>query len=737
MHGLPVETRQNAQGPVRRRGFAGTFARVGERGFSTQFYLIMLVIALIGPGLLFTAILLVRYAATERARFEQDARENVRGISLAVEHDIAGLVAGLQTLATSPRLRNGEFEGFDAQARLVRDTIGLDILLRRPDGQQVVNTALKPGMPLPVTPLPFDTELAGGTQRAIVSGYLGAMSPAGAGYAIGVPVKLDGNVRYILSYSVPLSRIDALIARDHVVGWTTGVSDRDHIVLARLPQLEGTVGKPRLASLRQRASETIGVWEGKDRHQKPVTVVEEKSRFTGWTVAASIPQELVEARLRRWTWAFGGFGLLVLATSSALAVHLWSRVSRPLRQLAASGPALSRGHAIPRISSPIHEIRRLGDVLADASLRMRTRSEERDRALAETQKGLAALSESDKRFRLMADSAPALIWTTDQHAELIFANKQFEHLFGLTQPDLASNGWHKIIHPQDLPAFEAEFYDAFENRRRLSVATRVIDKDGEVLWLRCEGVPRLDETGAFLGYTGCSIDVSDAKRGEEHQRLLIDELNHRVKNTLATVQSIALQSLRGLEGEEAETARGAFEARLIALARVHDVLTRENWAGAEIGAVVGDAIRPLEAGAGQRSRFTVSGPPLRLPPRLALSIAMALHELGTNAVKYGALSREGGRVRITWTIERGTEKILTLRWSESGGPPVTKPTRKGFGSRLIERSLARELAGEVTLNYEPGGVVCTIKAPVLPPGPLDRKTAPPEPSPEEPIQLAG
>ncbi len=696
-------------------------SRLGQRGFSTQFYLIMLVIALIGPGLIFTAILLTRYAATERARFEQDARENVRGIALSIDRDTAGLVSVLQTLATSPRLKDGEFANFENQARLVREAVGLDLLLRRPDGQQIVNTALKPGAPLPVSTLPIDRELIDSGQRSMVTGYLAGAMPDQAHYAVAVPVRIDDATAFILSFSVPLNRIGGILGREQVRGWVTGVSDRDGIVLARLPDLPGVVGQSRLATLRQTATGTPGVWEGRDRDFKHVTVVEARSRLNGWTVAASIPRELVEARLRRWIWAFGGFGLLVLATSSVLAVHLWSRVSKPLRQLAASGPALARGQAIPRVASPIHEIRRLADVLSEASLRLRTRSEERDRALAETQRGLAALSESEARFRHMADSAPALIWMTDETAEVVFANMHFDHLFGRPAAEMAGGGWESIVHPPDLPAFQATFREAFEHRRPFRAEMRVVDRNGEIRWLRCEGVPRLDDHGTFLGFTGCNVDVTDAKRAEEHLRLLINELNHRVKNTLATVQSIAMQSLRGLEGEEAQSAKAAFEARLLALARAHDVLTRESWEGAELKTVVADAIRPLEAGEGQESRFAVSGPRLRLAPRLALSIAMALHELGTNAVKYGALSKEGGRVTITWTVQRRPELSLSLRWSESGGPPVTSPTRRGFGSRLIERSLARELAGRVELLYEPDGVVCIIEAPVPPPGLLERK----------------
>ena len=696
-------------------------SRLGQRGFSTQFYLIMLVIALIGPGLIFTAILLTRYAATERARFEQDARENVRGIALSIDRDTAGLVSVLQTLATSPRLKDGEFANFENQARLVREAIGLDLVLRRPDGQQIVNTALKPGAPLPVTTLPIDRELIDSGQRSMVTGYLAGAMPDQAHYVVAVPVRIDDGVAFILSFAVPLNRIAGILAREQVRGWVTGVSDRDAIVLARLPEMPGVVGQPRLATLRQTMTGTPGVWEGRDRNFKPVTVVEARSRLNGWTVGASIPRELVDARLRRWIWAFGGFGLLVLATSSVLAVHLWSRVSKPLRQLAASGPALARGQAIPRVASPIHEIRRLADVLSEASLRLRTRSEERDRALAETQRGLAALRESEARFRHMADSAPALIWMTDETGEVVFANMHFDHLFGRPATEMAGGGWESIVHPPDLPAFRATFQEAFEHRHPFRAEMRVIDRNGEIRWLRCEGVPRLDDHGTFLGFTGCNVDVTDAKRAEEHLRLLINELNHRVKNTLATVQSIAMQSLRGLDGEEAQVAKAAFEARLLALARAHDVLTRESWEGAELKTVVADAIRPLEAAEGQDSRFAVSGPRLRLAPRLALSIAMALHELGTNAVKYGALSRESGRVTITWTVQRRPELCLSLRWSESGGPSVTPPTRRGFGSRLIERSLARELAGKVELLYEPDGVVCTIEAPVPPPGLLERK----------------
>jgi two-component sensor histidine kinase len=199
------------------------------------------------------------------------------------------------------------------------------------------------------------------------------------------------------------------------------------------------------------------------------------------------------------------------------------------------------------------------------------------------------------------------------------------------------------------------------------------------------------------------------RRWAEHQRLLIDELNHRVKNTLATVQSIAAQTLRTAATKDA--ASEALEKRLLALSRAHDVLTRENWVGADLTDVVARALQPYEVPGEPRLR--VEGPSVRVTPRMSLALAMALHELATNAVKYGALSNKSGTIAVSWTLSNGAAPPrLTLRWVESGGPPVRDPGRRGFGSRLIERSLAQDLDGEVTIAFAPQGVVCTVDAPI-------------------------
>jgi PAS domain S-box-containing protein len=206
-------------------------------------------------------------------------------------------------------------------------------------------------------------------------------------------------------------------------------------------------------------------------------------------------------------------------------------------------------------------------------------------------------------------------------------------------------------------------------------------------------------------------DITERKRHEQHQRLLLNELNHRVKNTLVTVQSMAMQSFR--PGCDPEQARQQFEGRLMALSRAHDILTRESWGGAPLESIVQEAIAPYRDQ--HLDRLHADGPHVWLPPRHALAFAMVLHELGTNAVKYGALSGADGRVEIGWTANGS----LRLRWAESGGPPVVPPARRGFGSRLIERGLRHEIGGRVTLQFAPGGVVCTIETPLGGPGAVD------------------
>ena len=202
-------------------------------------------------------------------------------------------------------------------------------------------------------------------------------------------------------------------------------------------------------------------------------------------------------------------------------------------------------------------------------------------------------------------------------------------------------------------------------------------------------------------------DITERKSADARQRMLVNELNHRVKNSLATVQAIAAQSLRGPQAP-AEM-RERFMARLFALARANDVLVAETWLGASLSSLAAEMARPH----GDGERFTIEGPDVHLAPQSATAMALGLHELATNAAKYGALSTPQGRVSLLWNVEgEGAARRLRLTWREVGGPAVTKPGPPGFGSRLIERGLASELKADVRLDFAPDGVVFQLSAPL-------------------------
>lgn len=268
--------------------------------------------------------------------------------------------------------------------------------------------------------------------------------------------------------------------------------------------------------------------------------------------------------------------------------------------------------------------------------------------------------------------------------------------------------WVSRVHPEDRERVQGQFREALAgDAQRYEAEYRIIrPSDGEVRWVVANAEIERDNDGRAVRLVGAHRDVTQRVVAAQRQRLLINELNHRVKNTLATVQSIASQSFRA--AHSTQEASAAFEARLLALSRAHNVLTRENWEGADLQEIVLQAIEPYRDR--RADRFSIEGPRLRLRPQTALALAMAVQELTTNALKYGALSNATGRVDIAWSVGSGQPPRLHLRWTETGGPDVAIPLRRGFGSRLIERSLALELNGAVRIAFEPTGVVCTIDA---------------------------
>ena len=315
-----------------------------------------------------------------------------------------------------------------------------------------------------------------------------------------------------------------------------------------------------------------------------------------------------------------------------------------------------------------------------------------------------ALHESEERFRLMAENAPVNLWMGDAEGRCVYLNRMQREFWGVAE-DLAGFSWAETLLDDDRAALFAAFDEAMRTQSPFEVEARYHRADGAVRILKTSARPRHDPEGAFLGMIGVNTDVTEARRAELHQRLLVNELNHRVKNTLATVQSLADQTLRA--SQDVGQAKDVLEGRLMALSAAHNVLNRENWDAADLSVVVSEALRPFDSPGG--ARFRVRGPSARIAPRAALAVSLVLHELATNAVKYGALSCEQGGVELTW--DEGDGDKVNVLWREAGGPPVAPPVRQGFGTRLLA-GVAVDLGAAAALDYRPQGLECRFDAPM-------------------------
>ena len=299
---------------------------------------------------------------------------------------------------------------------------------------------------------------------------------------------------------------------------------------------------------------------------------------------------------------------------------------------------------------------------------------------------------------------------TDTGNPIIFTNDSFLALTGYGREEVLGQSFNFLMaHAADAEAL-AQIEAAFEGHSDGGAEILYRRKDGSEFWAALFISPVEDENGDIVQYFASFVDLSKHKEEQAQSKMLIDELNHRVKNTLSAVQSIVQQALQ--TASDPKAIRESIESRLFALSRSHDLLTRENWESAGLLDVVNDALEPFVTAEGRAERLVITGKNIRFPPKEALALGIAFNELGTNAVKYGAFANGTGSILISWTIEPTPEgNRLILHWQEKNGPPVKPPSRKGFGSRVIERGLAHELGGTVDVDYREEGLACTIDIP--------------------------
>ena len=293
---------------------------------------------------------------------------------------------------------------------------------------------------------------------------------------------------------------------------------------------------------------------------------------------------------------------------------------------------------------------------------------------------------------------------------IIFANDSFLRLTGYDRDEVLAQRFNFMLASPVSDSVKRQIEACFEPGDDDSPEIHCRRKDGSEFWATLFANPVKDEHGDVVQHFVSLAETTRYKIAQRHAALLIDELNHRVKNTLATVQSIVSQAVRN--SADPAIVRESIETRIAVLSRSHDMLGREKWDGAGLRDLVVESLAPFSTPAGRAERFTIEGENIKLSPKAVLALGIAFNELATNAVKYGAFSNDAGTIAIDWKLDdRADGRWLCLHWREQNGPPVLPPTRKGFGTRVIEQGLAHELEGKVGLDYAPDGVVCTVYVP--------------------------
>jgi PAS domain S-box-containing protein len=636
--------------------------------------LVMLGSALVAPLLLFDAYAGFRIADAQSAQVGKDLTIQARTLSANVDREISDKIERLQALASSPSLRKGDLAEFQREASLAFRKSG-NIVLADSNMRQLVNTAVPFGEPLPKMAVSESVEKAIATGEPQV-----AVGTQEFLFGIVVPVEIDGNNRYAVLRSPDQYDLAHLFAANELpMGWHAVVSDASGHVIARSKQEDALIGR----ELSQLPRAGPGISEFIDAEGRPSLQARARSGLTGWRTSVWAPLALLEAPVRAQWRTLGVMALLAITLVIPSALWLGRIIEHAVGHAARGAVALGEGGPMPLEVTPVAEV----DTLM-AQLR---------RAAAKRQAADDLLRESEATFRAMFDVTSVGKFEVEPGSgRFLRANGAMCKFVGYTEAELLARSMFDVTGPDDRDYVQASCrrLDAGESAV-VDVERRYIRKDGNVVWARTTVNAIRDETGRPLRNTAVVLDFTDRKEREEKEHLLMREINHRAKNMLGVVHSIAQQTA----AQNPEDFVESFSGRIQALSANQDLLVRNQWNGVEIKDLARAELAHLADLIG--SRITLNGPEVRLNPASAQAIGLALHELATNAGKYGALSTERGHVDIFWAI---IGDDFTMSWTERDGPSVAAPKRRGFGTVVMKAMAERSLDGAVHLDYPSAGL---------------------------------
>lgn len=320
------------------------------------------------------------------------------------------------------------------------------------------------------------------------------------------------------------------------------------------------------------------------------------------------------------------------------------------------------------------------------------------------------LNDSRQRLEAVLNNATVAVILMDARQHCVYMNKAAEDLTGFTLSEVLQFNLplHDIVHHthpdgRAFPIHECPIDRAFPECNQTQGEAMFVSPNGKFYPVAFTASPVRDHSSKTVGTVIELRNIAAEKEAQERQRMLTNEMNHRVKNTLAMVQAIAWQTFK--KRDDSDKAVEHFNARLAVLSRAHQFLSEEAWDNATVMRAAQLAVEPFE-----QTRFRIAGPDCEITPRMAVNFCMIFHELATNSLKYGALSESQGRVKLTWNCQaQDTRNCIDMVWQEVGGPQITAPSRRGFGTRLIERQLVSEFGGKADLLFLPEGLTCRMR----------------------------
>jgi PAS domain S-box-containing protein len=683
------------------------------RGASLRMRLVALVMAGMLPALILGAVAVWRVAVAQQAATEADLRNTANSLALAVERELRGAETALIALAASPTLTGQvpDLAAFRHHAEAVGRDLGGWIVLEGQDRQQLINTRVAADVPLPTGGAPDLSEHVFNTGTLGVSGpFVGPVAQQ-LMVAIGVPVRgPDGAVRYLLAKPFSPASLSALLGRHPLMSRRTfigmigpdGLTDRK-VIIARWPDPNDFVGLP--ASpwyARGVEGRAEGVLRGKANAGWNVVLGFARVPLAAdWVVGVALPADEVDTVLRGPAKLLAGGAILAIMVSVGLVTLMARSLVRPIRALAAGVPADSVSPSgIPEIESMRQSLSR-----AQAAARQHTIDMVRV-ARADAQSEMVA------RFKLFGEASPDALWMFNVDTwKLEYISPAVEEFCGVPRADLLStaHGWTALIHIEDRERGRAMWRTALAGKASREEYRIVRPDNGETRWIRDRAFPIMTTDGKIVGVGGIARDVTSEKIADAQQGLLLREVNHRAKNALAVVRSVIHLTRADTMADYIKLV----DSRVASIALAQSLLADGEYEGADLRAVAQTALEPFDYVAMGATRFLLNGPAVIAPGRMVQPLSMALHELATNAAKYGALSRSEGRVHLHWQM-LVPEGMLRMIWTEVGGPQVVQPQRRGFGSRVLEGTIRHQLWGTVVLRWEATGLICEMELPLRP-----------------------